>query len=139
MRLVLDTNIFLSGLIWSRPSSRIIAAWTNGIVELVTCDEMLAEFRRHLFLARFAKYLNQRGLSAPALMFKYVSAVEIVIPVVISPTIIADPDDDVVLGAAVAGRVDAIVSGDYDVLQVVNFRGIEIMTAAQLVVRLNLP
>jgi predicted nucleic acid-binding protein len=39
-----------------------------------------------------------------------------------------DADDDVVLGTAVAGRCDAIVTGDKDLLDLVRYRGIEIVS-----------
>jgi predicted nucleic acid-binding protein len=39
-----------------------------------------------------------------------------------------DPDDDVVLGTAVAGRCDAIVTGDKDLLGLVRFREIAVVS-----------
>ena len=44
-----------------------------------------------------------------------------------------DPDDDAVLACAVTGRVDALISGDDDLLTLKVFRAIPIMTAAEWV------
>jgi len=48
----------------------------------------------------------------------------------IPPTILRDPDDDVVLATALAARADIIVSGDKDLIDLRRFRNIEIVTAA---------
>lgn len=41
-----------------------------------------------------------------------------------------DPDDDMVLATALAGRADVIVSGDADLLDLHPFRGIPVLTPA---------
>jgi predicted nucleic acid-binding protein len=51
----------------------------------------------------------------------------------------ADPDDNRILEAAVAGRADCVVSGDKKhLLRMRTFRGIEIMTASDFLQRLEL-
>ena len=46
MRVVLDTNVLMSGLFFSGLPARILAAWTEGRFELVSSVEILAEYRR---------------------------------------------------------------------------------------------
>jgi predicted nucleic acid-binding protein len=58
-------------------------------------------------------------------------------PVVIEPVIIADPDDDVVLACAIAARAEAIVSGDNHLLDLKQYEGIPILTAAQLLAQIE--
>jgi len=48
-----------------------------------------------------------------------------------------DPDDDRIIEAAIAGRADAIVSGDRHLLALRDFRGIAILTPRQLLNRLK--
>ena len=53
---------------------------------------------------------------------------EVVEPVALEVAMSRDPDDDVVLGTAIAGRCDAIVTGDKDLLDLVSCRGIAIVS-----------
>jgi predicted nucleic acid-binding protein len=53
---------------------------------------------------------------------------EVVEPVALRAQVCRDPDDDVVLGTAVAGRCDAIVTGDKDLLDLVRYRDIPIVS-----------
>jgi len=46
MKVVLDTNVLISGIFFSGPPGRILAAWADGRFELVASVEVLAEYRR---------------------------------------------------------------------------------------------
>jgi predicted nucleic acid-binding protein len=52
----------------------------------------------------------------------------VVEPVALEHPVCCDPDDDVVLGAAIAGRCVAIVTGDRDLLDLVTHREIAIVS-----------
>jgi uncharacterized protein len=62
--------------------------------------------------------------------------VTLVTPAAIAPTIVRDPADDQVLAAALAARVDAIVSGDAHLLDLKQFQGIPIVTTAEALLRI---
>ena len=46
MRIVLDTNVFISGLFFSGPPYQILKAWEDGKMQLVISPEILEEYRR---------------------------------------------------------------------------------------------
>ncbi len=46
MRIVLDTNVLMSGTFFSGPPYRILQAWRDGTVQLAACLEILAEYRQ---------------------------------------------------------------------------------------------
>jgi predicted nucleic acid-binding protein len=46
MKVVLDTNVLISGIYFSGPPARILAAWADGGFELVASVEVLAECHR---------------------------------------------------------------------------------------------
>jgi putative PIN family toxin of toxin-antitoxin system len=46
MRAVIDTNVFVSGLLWSGLPSKIINAWSDGRIRVFLTMEILAEYRR---------------------------------------------------------------------------------------------
>ncbi|MEX0671676.1 MAG: hypothetical protein WD060_14595 [Pirellulales bacterium] len=61
---------------------------------------------------------------------------QLVVPADIGPVILADPDVDIVVATAVAGDANAIVSGDFHLLGIGEFRGMPIITPAAAVSRL---
>ena len=131
MRLVLDTNIVASGLLWVGTPARIIDAAQAGAIEIYTSRILLAELTRILKRAKFAKVIAASGLGIEGLVLGYAELALIVEPLPILPTIIADPDDDHVLACALAAQADLIVSGDKHLLDLGTFQNIEIITAAK--------
>lgn len=61
----------------------------------------------------------------------YVELATPVTPAPIQPVILRDPDDDHVLACALAAQADLIVSGDAHLLDLKQFQGMRIVTAAQ--------
>ncbi len=137
MRLVLDTNTALSGLLWSGKPGRLIDAAEAGRIELISSETLLAELQGVLSREKFARQLAKRGLTVDDVFDGYAALVLIVAPAVIAPTILVDPADDQVLAAALAARVDLIVSGDAHLLDLKRFQSIEIVTAATAVERIS--
>ena len=48
MKVVLDTNVFVSGVFFSGPPYQILKAWSDGKILLVVSPEILDEYRRVL-------------------------------------------------------------------------------------------
>ncbi len=136
MRLVLDTNTALSGLIWDGPPARLIEASEAGKILLVTSVDLLAELRSVLSRDKFSLPLARRNLDRRTVFAYYLALVNIAAPAMITPTVIDDPTDDTVLATAIGGRADLIVSGDAHLLNVKTFQGIEIVTASTAVDRI---
>ena len=136
MRLVLDTNTVLSGLLWHGPPGRLIEAASNGNIEIVSSVALLTELRDVLARDKFARRLSQRGFTVARLFTDYVALVTIVAPALIARTIVQDPPDDAVLAAALGASAELIVSGDAHLLDLKSFQGIEIVTATAAVTRI---
>lgn len=131
MRLVLDTNIVASGLLWDGTPARLIDAAQAGAIEIYTSRILLAELTRILKRAKFAKVIAASGVGLEGLVLGYAELATPVEPLPIPPTILADPDDDHVLACALAADAELIVSGDKHLLGLGAFKDIEIITAAQ--------
>ncbi|GHU05392.1 putative toxin-antitoxin system toxin component, PIN family protein [Betaproteobacteria bacterium] len=112
MRLVLDTNVAVSGLLWGGAPAQLLDATQIGEIELFTSPSLLAELAGILARVKFAKALAATGLPREELVLGYAELATIIVPADIPPTIAADPDDDQVLACALAARADLIVSGD---------------------------
>lgn len=136
MRLVLDTNTVVSALIWGGVPGRLIDTAAAGTLQIISSVPLLDELHDVLFRKKFATQLAMQGVDAADLFEGYAALVQLVVPADIGPVILADPDDDIVLATAVAGDVDAIVSGDAHLLGIGDFRGMPIITPAAAVNRL---
>jgi putative PIN family toxin of toxin-antitoxin system len=130
MRLVLDTNLWISGLLWRGIPWRILQLAEQGRVELCLTPPMLAELAEVLAYPKLASRLRQLGVTAAELTERAANLAMIwEAPEGIGPPIVAaDPDDDIFLLGAVAARVDAILSGDGHLLDVGRYAGIPILT-----------
>lgn len=64
MRLVLDTNTAISGLLWHGTPGKLIDAAHSKSVMLCTSAILLAELSGVLTREKFAKQLETRGLNA---------------------------------------------------------------------------
>ena len=88
---------------------------------------MQDELRTRLQRPRIARLLVEPH--ATEFRLDVASAFQIVHPAPIAPDC-RDPDDDVVLGTALAGRADCIVTGDQDLLVLDPFQGIRVRAPA---------
>jgi putative PIN family toxin of toxin-antitoxin system len=137
MRLVLDTNTALSGLLWGGTPGYLIDAAVASRIELASSTALLAELQGVLSREKFARQLAKRRLTISDVFDGYAALVLIVAPALIAPTIRRDPADDQVLAAALAAQVDLIVSGDAHLLDLKSFKDIEIVTPATAVKRIS--
>jgi len=131
VRLVLDTNIALSGLLWGGAPQRLIEAAEQQRITLVSSTPLLAELQGVLARPKFAAQLAKRGLRSADLFEGYAALVGNVTPLSTPRVVPTDPDDDHVIACALAAHADAIVSGDRDLLDLPDFRDIPILTASQ--------
>jgi putative PIN family toxin of toxin-antitoxin system len=133
MRLVLDTNVVVSGLLWYSTPAQLIEAARADEVELFTSRVLLAELTRILRRAKFDKAITASGMSLDVLVLGYADITTLVTPEAIPATILNDPDDDHVLACALAAKADYIVSGDRHLLDLKEHQGIRIVTVAEAV------
>lgn len=134
MRLVLDTNTVVSGLLWSNAPSKLIDVALGGAIELFTSEWLLLELADVLPRPKFSKRISASGFTVEELTARYGVLAQRVTPAIISP-VSADPEDDHVLACALAANVDVVVSRDKDLLNLKRYHGIDIINASEALVR----
>ena len=137
MRVVLDTNVVASALLWGGTPERLIELAGEGSLELFTSQALLAELAGILERAKFGRKLGQKNLAAAEIVSRYRELAETVEAPPIEEAQLRDPDDAAVLACALAARADAIVSGDADLRALGTYQGIPILTPAECLQRIG--
>jgi len=111
IKAVVDTNVFISGTLWKGSPHNVLALWSASKFKLVVSHEIVNEYETVLNkLLNHQPDLVERILETIRLHSEYVQ------PMKLPKPICRDPNDDMFLSAALAGKVDYIVSGDKDLL-----------------------
>jgi putative PIN family toxin of toxin-antitoxin system len=126
MRVVADTNVFISALMFGGLPGRFLNLALGGGFTLVTSKALLDELDEKL-RGKFA--VSERD--ALGIRAKLGANVKVVDPDFELNAISDDPDDNRVLECAVMGKADFIVSGDRHLLRIGNYEGIAIITVPQ--------
>jgi len=111
-RLVLDTNVYISGLLWTGIPHRLIRLAEATDVTLGTTPAIMEELREVMGRPKFRLRIRTLQTSVSEVMESLLSIVEVVQDSPIEPVIKRDPDDDKILACAIAAQADWIVSGD---------------------------
>lgn len=136
MRLVLDTNTTVSGLLWHGGPGKLIDAAQAKTISLYTSAPLLAELRGVIGRPKFARQLESRGLDVAAVFDGFAALANIITPAIITPAIKNDATDDAVLACALAAQADLIVSGDAHLLNFKAYHRIPIVAAGEALARL---
>jgi len=124
MKVVLDTNIFISGIFWKGSSNRAINNWREGKFTLVTSLEAVSEMIKVLkdFKIKLSDEMIKEWIDL-ILRNSIIAEPKEKIPIVKD-----DPKDNIFIETAAAGNVNYIVSQDNHLLKLKEFRGIKIIT-----------
>ena len=129
MRLVLDTNIIVSGLIWGGVPRQLLDLGRDGQVTFFTSSILLNELSAVLEREKFATLLSSQGITPAFLMQRYGVLAKLVKLQPIERTV-RDIDDDAVVATALAAKADIIATGDRDLLVLHPWQGIQILNAS---------
>ena len=126
MRLVLDTNVVASAVLWGGVPRLLLQAGREKRIELFTSAALLAELTDILGRRKFDKKIAASTLTVDQLVDRYAALAALVRPTP-TPRIAPDPDDDVVIGTALAAKADLVVTGDKPLLSVAEYQGVRIV------------
>jgi putative PIN family toxin of toxin-antitoxin system len=134
IRIVLDTNVLVSALLFSGKLGQIVAHWKEGMFVPVFSRDTFDEFRRVLAYQKFSLTVQEIQALVEDEVLPYCEVADIHQDICGE---CKDPADDKFLSCAVAAGADCIVSGDKDLLDLGRFRDIPIITAAAFLKQIN--
>jgi putative PIN family toxin of toxin-antitoxin system len=131
VNVVLDTNIYVGAAITpAGPAGQVLQAWRTSLFTVVVSEQLLSEFERVLTYPQVQRYLRL-GSNEIAELFDQLRLFAILVDAEARSGLARDPDDNFVLDTAAAGEAQYIVTNDDDLLDLGDYGGIEIVTAAR--------
>ena len=128
-KVVLDTNILISSILFKGTLSRIVDLWKDGKILPVISRETFHEFKTVLEYPKFKLTKGETKAIIEEEILPFFEIVEITNTV---SGICKDPDDDKFIACALSASADFIVSGDKDLCDVVTHKSIKIISASHL-------
>ena len=133
MRVVVDTNVFVSGVFFGGPPGDVLSAWRDGLIEVLVSREIVEEY------VRVGDRLSRQfpGVDLGPALDLVAGAAKLVLAQPLPEAVCRDADDDKFLACAVAGDAKYVVSGDRDLLAVSSWQGVTVVRPRDLVDRLR--
>ena len=132
-RLVLDTNVLVSALLFRGESSRLVPLWHNGRYRLAVSAPILREYLRVFAYPRFGLADDEIRAVANEYILPWCDP----FPAGKGKPVCRDPEDDRFLRCARTARARALISGDRDILVLApRWRGLPILTVPEALDRL---
>lgn len=126
MRIVPDTNLLTSAEISAQGASGQLLDRVLDVHDVILSNPILDELTDVL-----SSKFGYDNLRISRVISHILANAEIVEPVTFETQICRDPDDDAILGTAVAGNADCIVTGDNDLLIIGRFQGVDIISPSE--------
>ena len=129
IRAVLDTNIIISSIFWEGNPHEVVRRGIIGDYQWVTSAEILDEVANKL-RTKF-KFPEESIQELVDILITHCHIIE--------PSskfdIVRDKSDNKIIECAYDGKADYIVTGDTDLLEIKEFKGIKIITAKEFIER----
>ncbi len=123
MRIVLDTNVLISGIFFRGPSYRILQAWKNKKIQFIISPEIYDEY------SRVVEIISKKypGIDISEILKLIAIYSEISQSYVLPEQVCEDPDDDKFIACAISNEARYIVSGDKHLLKISGYQGIRVL------------
>ena len=128
MKVVVDTNVFISGIFWKGNSNKILNLWKEGRITTIVSAEMLSEL---------TKVLSDFKIKLPEDMIKQWANMILSNSILLEPkekinAVKDDPKDNIFLEAAATGKAEYIITQDKHLLRLRTYQGIKIIRPEEL-------
>lgn len=127
IRVVLDTNILVTALLFKGELSRIVEGWQRGKIVPLISKETFVELKTVLEYPKFSLSHAEIESIIEQEILPFFEVVKISHPV---RGLYRDPEDDKFISCAIAGEADFIVTGDKDLLDLRKYQSIKMIQAS---------
>ena len=132
MKIIIDTNVALSGLLWGGPPNQILKWARDRAIRILACDKTVDELKRALQYSKFSNRLSALQITPQKAVAYFLNLIIFVPDPESVPAIIeADPFDNLFLALASENGATLIVSGDRHLLDLETFDNIQIVTPSE--------
>ena len=130
IRVVLDTNVLISALLFKGELSGIVGLWQKGKIVPVISKETFRELRTVL---EYPKFSLSRGEIKSLMEQEILPFFEVVNVSKHIRGVCRDPGDDKFISCAISANADCIVTGDKDLFDLKEYQSIRIIHASDLI------
>jgi hypothetical protein len=127
-RVVIDTNVVVSALLFGRVPGRLMSRWERGSIRPHASKEIVDEYIRVLAYPKFELTEHEIDFLVYGELLAHFEIVE-VLPA--KPIVRSDPADDKFIWCAETAGIDIIISGDTHLLRMKTYGEIRIMSPAK--------
>lgn len=126
MRLVVDTNVLVSGIFWGGIPHRLLSAWIAGEMEVCATPQVLEEYCE--VIDRLAVRCDRQDLAKrwKSFLFEHLTLIE----ESRQYQGVRDPKDDKFISCALSAGASFLVSGDDDLLAIGKVESVKIIKVA---------
>ena len=128
LRVVLDTNVIVSAMLWQGRPGELLALAGDGDIALYSSAQITAELKATLAKPKLAPAIAATGNTAKGLIASYRQLVRSVRARAITGQVSRDRDDDAILACAVAAKAGYLITGDKDLLVLGQYDDVSIAT-----------
>lgn len=131
-RVVLDTNVLVSALLFKGKVSRFVALWQQGRLVPLLSKETFGELRKVLTYPKFALDREEIGAILEDAILPFFEIVDSVEPI---KGVCPDPDDDPFIACAASGGAEFVVTGDARLVGLGQYGTVRFITPSEFLKR----
>jgi putative PIN family toxin of toxin-antitoxin system len=128
IRVVLDTNVLVSALLFETTLSKIIDLWQGGAIISVISKDTFQELRTVLAYPKFSLTPDEIRTLLEQEILPFFEVIEVVEEV---KGVCADPADDKFLACALAASAEYLVSGDKALIDLKQYKSVKIIKPSE--------
>lgn len=130
---VLDTNVWISAMIWGGPPAKIIKAAENGQIRIFVTEEIIEEISQTLQYQRLREVYESANVNRQQLMETVLRAGKLVQVKSSVSVVDEDPSDNKFLECVLASEADYVVSGDRHLVKLKKYGKTRVVTVGEFI------